>query len=135
MWLYNWQKIFEASQGSVAECYRIFDMLAFDRLPKNKYDPIYRYSSTDFSGQSFLKRPDALAFNSYRYMRKDICIYIALASQRSLAEYKVSGTLTLELIHSRIDPRDYLHDKTLIPVNNGILQFPYEESGDLKQWH
>jgi hypothetical protein len=132
MWLFNWQKIFEASQGSVVECYRIFDMLAFDKIPKNKYDPIYRHRHTNFSGHSFLKRPEALAYNSYKYTRKDICVYIAIASQRSYAEYKVSGTLTLELIHSRIDPREYLTDTTLIPVRDGIIEFPYEELGDIK---
>jgi hypothetical protein len=134
MWLYNWQKIFDASRGSVTECYRIFDMIVRNRLPRNRYDPIYKYHGTNFAGQSFLKRPDLLLFNSYRYKRKDICTYLAVASQRSLAEYKFSGNLTLELIHSRLDPRDYLYDQTLIPVKNGIIQFPYEESGELKKW-
>ena len=127
MFFYNWQKIFEAGHGSAVECYRIFEMVACNKLPRNKYDPIYKYHSTNFSGYSFLKRPDTLIFDSYRQTRKDLCIYLSIASQRSYAEYKASGTLTLELIHSRVDPRDYLVNKDLIPVKNGILYFPYEE--------
>jgi hypothetical protein len=128
MLLYNWQKIFDAAHGSAVECYRIFEMIALKKLPKNTYDPIYKYRDYNFSGHSFLKRPDALMYNAYRHTRRDLCIYLAIASQRSLAEYSVSGTLTLELIHSRLDPRDHLNDKTLIPVKNGILYFPYEEN-------
>lgn len=128
MLLYNWQKIFEAGNGSAVECYRIFEMIALNKLPRNTYDPIYKYHGRNFFGQSFLKHPDVLIYNSYRHTRKDLCIYLAIASQRSFAEYKASGTLTLELIHSRLDPRDYLSDKTLIPVKDGILIFPYEEN-------
>jgi len=125
---YNWQRIFAVGNGSATECYRIFKMLALKEIPKNKYDPIYWYSTINFLGDSFLKHPEVLIKNSNRYKCRDLCIYLALASQRSYAQYKVAGTLTLELIHSKIDPRGYLYDKTLIPVKNGILIFPYEEN-------
>ena len=127
MLLYNWQKIFAAGQGSATECYRIFKMLALKEIPENRFDPIYWYSMKNFSGNSFLKHPEVFIKISYRYKYRDLCIYLALASQRSYAQYKVAGTLTLELIHSRIDPRECLFDKTLIPVKDGILIFPYEE--------
>ena len=127
MLLYNWPKIYKTAQGRAVECYRIFEMIALDKIPKDKYDPIYYYSMKNFSGDSFLRRPEALIFDSYRYTRKDICIYVALASLRSLAAYTVSGTLTLDLLHSPVNPRDFLNNTDLLPVEDGFIHFPYEE--------
>lgn len=127
MLLYNWHKIYAAAQGSAVECYRIFDMITFSKLPKNKFDPIYSYSQMNFTGKSFLKHPEVLIYNSYRYKRRDVCIYLALASLRSFAAYKISDTLTLDLLHSPVDPRDYLYDTDLLPVKDGLIHFPYEE--------
>lgn len=131
---YNWTRIFNAAGGNVLECYRIFEMITYKKLPDSIYDKLYYYTMKDFSGESFLKYPERLIYNAYRLSLRDICIYLAVASQRSYAAYKVSGTLTLELIHSRIDPRDHLENLNLLPVEKGIIHFPYEEKGELK-WH
>jgi len=124
---YNWQRIFNQANGSAVECYRIFKMVALREIPKNTYDPIYKYIQTNFRGESFLKHPEVLLYNSYRFNRRDFCIYVALASQRSYAAYQSSDTLTLELIHSRIDPRVHLDNIKLLPVKDGLIHFPYEE--------
>jgi len=135
MILYNWQKIFKAADGNAVECWRIFKMLARSEIPRNKYDMIYYYSSMNFRGDSFLLHEDVLLFNSYKYNTYDLCVYLALASLRSLAEYKASGKVTLDLTHTKLDPRKHLDDPSLLPIKDGHIHFPYEESPSKKELH
>ena len=103
-------------------------MLINSEVPKSKFDPIYNYSSIDFSGESFLLHPDILVFNSYKYSNRDLAIYLALASLRSYAAYKVFGTVTLPLLHSPVHPHEYLNNTRLLPVDeNDLIHFLYEE--------
>ena len=64
MFFYDWAKIYDASKGNVVEIVRIFRMIVEKQVPKNKYDPIYRYSQKDFSGISFMLHPDVLLHHS-----------------------------------------------------------------------
>ena len=66
------------------------------------YDKIYKYYHIDFRGSSFLLHPDVLLYNAYQYSYKDICIYVAMASARSYAEYAAHGKLSLDLLHLTI---------------------------------
>lgn len=124
---YNWQKIFKTADGRAVECWRIFKMLARNEIPRNKYDPIYYYSAMNFHGDSFLLREDALLYYSYKYSTYDLCVYLALASLRPLAEYRASGKLTLDLAHAPLDPRDYLKQTRLLQVKDQQIHFYYEE--------
>lgn len=135
MILYDWKKIFKEANGKANECWRIFKMLAQSQIPRNKYDLIYYYSNMRFSGESFLMHPDVLIYNAWQYSNYDLCVYLALASLRPLAEYKASGKLTLDLLHSSIDPGQYLNDPSLLPIKDGQIYFPYEESPSKKELH
>ena len=124
---YNWQKIFIASNKNSREIFRIFKMLLFQEIPKNRFDPIYKYSKINFSGESFLAHPDVLYFWSYKHSYRDIAIYISLASVRPFAEYKLNGTVTLSLSNSPVNPHQYLDDPSILPIKEGLIHFPYEE--------
>ena len=87
MFLYNWKRIFETCEGNAIEMVRVLKMLVFKQVPKNRYDKIYRYSTIDFRGESFLIHPDVLLCNEHKYGYKDICIYVAIASLRPYADY------------------------------------------------
>lgn len=128
MLLYNWQKIFEAAKGNARECYLIVDMLVNNRIPYNRFDPLYKYMSHTFVGQSFLVNPDVLLFNAYKYSYRDLAIYMAIASVRSLSEYLANRKVTLELLRSPVDPRLELESDKLVTVDeNNIIHFRYEE--------
>jgi len=137
MLLFDWGKIFKASQASALECIRIVKMLTYREVPKNRYDPIYRYSQIDFSGNSFLVHPDYLIYNSYKHKPHDIGIYLAIASVRSLAEYKVSGDTTVDPMVCPEDPFEYIDDTRLLYIgNDNRIHFLYEEVPQEKnQWH
>jgi len=128
MLLYDWKRIFRVGKGRANECWRIFKMLAQKEVPRNTYDPIYYYSMKKFIGESFLLHQDVLLDNAWKHSNYDLCVYLALASLRSLAEYKASGKLTLDLLHSPVDPRDYLKNPRLLPIKDGKIHFIYEET-------
>ena len=67
MLLYNWNKVFKTCKANPPEIIRVFKMLVDKDLPLNKYDPVYKYSNIDFSGQSFLVHPDVLLYQLYKY--------------------------------------------------------------------
>ena len=54
MLLYDWKKIFLLASGQPSGIFTIFEMLVRDSIPRNKYDPIYKYYEINFTGESFL---------------------------------------------------------------------------------
>jgi hypothetical protein len=126
MLLYDWNKIFAKTGSNPVEIVRVLKMLVEKQIPYNRYDKIYKYYDTDFSGECFLIHPDVLLFNSYKYSYRDVCIYIALASRRSYAEYKATGKRTLDLLHLPEEPIIF-EDYSLLYIENDEIHFLYEE--------
>jgi hypothetical protein len=115
----------------------IFEMLVKQSIPRNKYDPIYKFYETNFAGDSFLVHPDVLLYNAFRHSRRDIAIYLAFASMRSLGEYFASGDITLDLLEMPLDPFQHLeNDDRLLYMEDDKLHFLYEEVPQEKtEWH
>ena len=126
MFLFDWMKIYNASHGNVREIVRIFRMLVEKQVPKNRNDPIYKYSHKNFVGSSFLVHGEFLLFNSYKYTNKELCIYYALASLRSYADYITYNKTTLDSLHCPV-PLDEINDNRLLIVLEDEITFIYEE--------
>ena len=136
MLLYDWKKIFTITNGEPSGIFTIFEMLVKNSIPKNKYDPIYKFYETNFAGDSFLVHPDVLLYNSFRHSRRDIAIYLAFASMRSLGEYFASGDITLDLLELPLDPFQHLESDRLLYMQDDKLHFLYEEVPQEKtEWH
>ena len=128
MLFYNWKKIFETCKGNASEMVRVLKMLVEKQIPLNQYDRIYKYSSIDFRGECFLLHPDVLLYNAYQYGYKDVCIYVAMASLRSYAEYKANGKTTLDVLHLPVDPFIFLNNHSLLRIQHDGIHFLYEEA-------
>ena len=136
MLLYDWKKIFTIANGEPSGIFTIFEMLVKNTIPKNKYDPTYKFYEVNFSGESFLVHPDVLLYNSFRHSRRDIAIYLAFASMRSLGEYFASGDITLDLLEMPLDPFQHLESDRLLYMEDDKLHFLYEEVPQEKtEWH
>lgn len=132
MLMYNWNKIYDTAGGSAVEVSRIVRMLVLKQVPKNKFDPIFRYGGIDFSGESFLIHPDMLMYNAYKHSYKDIVQYLALASLRPIADYLASGLITLPIEFTGIQPEllvAYAQQSDLLGLDRGSVVFRYEEVG------
>jgi len=127
MLLYDWKKIFEASAGNVNAILLIFKMLVNKETPKNKRDKIYMFSAMDFSGESFLLHPDVLLYNSYKYSNRDVAQYLAIASFRSLAEYKIDGELALDIVYLSNSLLEFINENSLLRIKGDKIHFIYEE--------
>ena len=126
MLLFDWKKVFDTAQGNIATCNIIMEMLVKSQIPRNKYDPIYKYSYKDFTGDSFLLHGEMLLYNSYKYTQKELCIYYALASLRSTAEYFATQKTTLDSLHCPVH-LDEINDNRLLIVLPDEITFIYEE--------
>tara|TARA_Y100000289_G_C3885302_1_gene130923 strand:- start:419 stop:820 length:402 start_codon:yes stop_codon:yes gene_type:complete len=126
MLLFDWKKVYDTAAGSIYNCNMIMEMLIRGSVPKNKYDPIYKFSSKNFRGNSFLVHPEFLLYNSHKYDQKEICMYYALASLRSLTEYYASNKTTLDSLHCPVD-LDEINDNRLLIVDDESITFIYEE--------
>jgi len=136
MLLYDWKKIFTVTNGDPSSIFIIFEMLVKNSIPQNKYDPIYKFYGLNFTGECFLVHPDVLLYNAFRYSRRDIAIYLAFASMRSLGEYFASGDITLDLLEMPIDPFQHLENDRLLYMEDDKLHFLYEEVPQEKiEWH
>tara|TARA_B110000483_G_scaffold108675_1_gene132414 strand:- start:337 stop:669 length:333 start_codon:yes stop_codon:yes gene_type:complete len=102
------------------------EMLIKKQLPKNKYDRIYNYSNKNFTGPSFLLHGDLLLYHSYKYTTKELCIYYALASLRSYADYIAYNKTTLDPLHCPVDLSE-INDNRLLIVLQDEITFIYEE--------
>ena len=127
MLLFDWKKVFDTAAGSIYNCNMIMGMLIKGSIPKNKHDPIYKFSQKNFSGKSFLVHPEFLLYHSYKYEQKEICMYYALASLRSLSDYYASNKTTLDPLHCPVDLDDIKDNRLLIVLEDEIT-FIYEEA-------
>ena len=126
MLLFDWKKVYDTAEGNIATCNLIMEMLVNQQIPKNKYDRIYKYSNKKFTGSSFLLHGDLLLYHSYKYTSKELCIYYALASLRSYADYIASYKTTLDSLHCPV-PLEQLNDNRLLIVDEQEITFIYEE--------
>ena len=126
MLLYDWKKISkEAGMSSRRIILAVYSMIARE-LPKNRYDPLFRYIKQDFTGSSFLVNPYALFHNRHLWTEKEVADYIGLASYRNLAEYRIHGKLTLDLSHSPVG-KDAINKNRLLRIEGNDIHFLYED--------
>jgi len=126
MLLFDWKKVFDTADGNIAVCNLIMEMLIKSQIPRNKFDPIYKYSHKNFVGTSFLAHGDFLLFNSYKYTSRELCVYYALASLRSHADYIAYNKTTLDSLHCPVDLEE-INDNRLLIVLPDEITFIYEE--------
>lgn len=126
MLLFDWKKVYDTAEGNISSCILIMEMLIKKQLPKNKYDRIYNYSNKNFTGPSFLLHGDLLLYHSYKYTTKELCIYYALASLRSYADYIAYNKTTLDPLHCPVDLSE-INDNRLLIVLQDEITFIYEE--------
>jgi len=130
MLLYDWQKIYDVSDGSVLEIFKIFEMVTNNLIPQNRKDVLYKYRKHDFTGTSFLVHPDVLLYNAYKHTYRDIATYLASASIRSISEYLATKTTTLELLHVPFANLlvDNINKNSLLRLDDkNLIHFLYEE--------
>jgi hypothetical protein len=124
--VFDWKKVYDTAEGNIATCNLIMEMLVNEQIPQNKYDRIYKYSNKNFTGSSFLLHGDLLLYHSYKYTSKELCIYYALASLRSYADYIASYKTTLDSLHCPV-PLEQINDNRLLIVDDQEITFIYEE--------
>ncbi len=124
--LYDWRKICRKAGGSSKRILLILESMLSERMPKSRWDPIYRYYYDDFSGHSFLRNPRPLLEERHKWRDKELANYIGLASFRNLGEYNATGKVTLDLVHSPIE-QDAINNNRLLRVDGDNIHFYYED--------
>lgn len=127
MILYDWKKVWYYSDGNAKDVYRIIKMITNREIPRNKKDPIHKFYGKDFAGNSFLLHPENLIFNSYKHEYKDIGVYLALASLRSYADFKLTGDTTLDTMAMPFGTRELSQNNELLLEKHNRMFFLYEE--------
>ena len=128
MFLFDWPKIYDASEGNVVEIVRIFRMIVEKQIPKNKYDPIFRYSQKDFSGINFMLHPDVLLYHSFKYKYREIAQYICLCALRSAADFLSTQDPSLErVLMPGLSPEKIIENNRLLQIDDDRVYFRYEE--------
>jgi hypothetical protein len=130
MLLFSWKKILKDAGMSSGRVLTILEAMLSNRLPRNRYDPLYRYYYKDYSGNSYLINPFDLLSNKRKWRLKEIADYVGLASFRNLAVYKLTGDKTLDLAHCPVS-QDALSNNRLLRLENNKIHFYYEDyTGD-----
>ena len=101
-------------------------MIITKRIPKNKFDPLYKYSKINFIGRCFLLHPDILLFNAYKHDQRDVSIYYALAAMRNIADYRATRKITLDLYKLPVE-LDTINNNRLLRLDRDSVHFVCEE--------
>ena len=129
MILFDWKKVLEASKGNQRLIMRIIDMLTHNTYPKNKKDALYDLKLQNYYGHSFLRYPEKLLENQYKYELSHCCHYVALASLRNLGLYQLTQDVSLpvEVIPERLC--SFIPQNPLINAcsESRSIKFKYEE--------
>lgn len=136
MLFYDMRRILLKAGKSSKNILTAFTAHATSRMPRDRYDPIYKYKQMDFSGHSFMLNPHELIQNSFRWKPIEIAQYIGLASYRNYSEYAVNNDATLDLFHSPVD-QDKINQNRLLRIVNNRIHFYYEEDPKRRNriWH
>ena len=123
MLFYSWPKIKKHSNGNVRIIETIFDSI----MDSPSYDfGRKHYDKIDFSGDSYLLRPDYLLWAFKNSNKVHAANYLYLASRRNFAEYKLTGDNTLPLKYINL-PIDQLKLNSLIDIRDDNIHFLLEK--------
>tara|TARA_B100001146_G_C16172773_1_gene430869 strand:- start:152 stop:523 length:372 start_codon:yes stop_codon:yes gene_type:complete len=123
MIFFSWPKIKKYSNGNVQIIKAIYQSMMDDNRPsfaRRRYDEI------DFSGDSYLLKPDKLLRAFHNANQVDAANYLMLASRRSYADYLVTGDFTLPLKHIAI-PQTKLEKNSLLEIVGTDIHFILEK--------
>ena len=128
MLLFDWKKVYDTAEGNIARCNLIMEMLVNQQIPRNKFDPIYKYSHKDFSGVGFMLHPDILLYHSYKYNHREIAQYVSLCSFRSAIDFINTQDTALDLILvPGLEPETIINNNRLLMIEDDRVHFLYEE--------
>ena len=124
---YDWKKIWWKSEADPSKILDIIEYLAYKPIPKNKYDNVMHFVDIDWSGISFILHPEPIIQYRIKQYEKELAEYVALASFRSLAEYKATKRTTLYLEESPLTITS-LNDNRFLTLENDTIHFRWEEA-------
>lgn len=127
MILYNWKKIYKKSKGNPKKILLIVKYITYRPLPNNKDDIVFQLYGINWSGNSFLLRPEKIFENIRDYSHKELAEYVGLASFRSYAEYKVNKKTTIDLLHCPVKI-DTINNNRLLTIENDVVHFKWEDT-------
>lgn len=125
---YNWLKIYKESDRKPSQILRILDFIVYKEIPYNLNDRVAkRLSEIDWSGTSFIVNPEPILRHRRIFSDKELAEYVALASFRNLAEYKVTKQKTLNVSECPVDIES-IKDNKLFSIANDKIYFRWEET-------
>lgn len=132
---FSWRKIYRKCGRSSNRIVRAIRSLQQKELPRNRFDPMYDYYYSDFSGDNYILNLKELLDNAFRYSNKEIAQYVAIASYRNYAHYELTGDASLDLLHSPAE-QDTINKNRLLRIIDDKVYFKYEEDTRRNEiWH
>lgn len=125
MIFYSWKKIVQLAGLNSRKIILAIRCLNGE-VPKNRFDPLYRYYIKDLKGPSFLLNPTRLIEETAYYKPREIAEYVGLASFRNYANYTTLKDTTLDLLHSPVS-HSLINKNRLLRIDNGKIHFLFEE--------
>lgn len=126
MILYNWSTILRVTGGDPNSILEIISLLTYPKIPNNRYDPLYKISQVDWTGESFLLHPEKMLEMRNKVPLVKLAEYVAVASFRSYAHYLATGDRTLEKNLCPASPQ-LINNNRLLSTVNGKIYFCWEE--------
>jgi hypothetical protein len=124
---YNWEKIYNETNGDSTSILTVIHLLTYKRIPTSRKDKTYKYFGKSFVGNSFLLNPRQLLVERKNYSNKEAAEYIAVASYRNYFNYNRTGETTLELIHLPVDTT-IVNRNRMLRIENGLVHFLFEDN-------
>jgi len=122
MILYSWSKVL-AKAKTMTDVIIIMHGITWPQsLHYKHHKNLRKFHGVDFTGHCFILNPEQL-LNNPSTAKEDVIEYISLASKRSLANYLLTGEITLD---SRLAKSPPAKNK-LLTINENNISFAYEQ--------
>jgi len=120
MILFDWKKIYRQSRGNCSVVVNLIEYITYKPFPPNKQHRAYAWQEEDWSGISFMVKPELFLHHRRQYKEKELAQYVGIAALRNLSDYIMLGKTTLDLTLSPVGEAALKNNRLLTIVDNEI---------------
>lgn len=126
MIMFDWKKIYKQSRGNCSVVVNLIEYITYKPFPNTKQHRAYSWQEEDWSGSSFMIKPELFLYHRRKYKEKELAQYVGIAALRNISDFIMLGKTTLDLTLSPVSQAT-IKDNRLLTIKDDEIYLKWEE--------